>query len=149
MQMTELHFKCLLAIYHHIFWGLFWGLPIFWDRLYIHRYTPEIPEPTCTILILAWGWICGSSSFPRNQNTLGSSGAYGSACTAIWAWRQTSAKCPTVRKDSEHIWFAFIFVCADGKNPKTLKFSLMADNAITRGGKGGLESLVYICGYIL
>ena len=50
------------------------------------------------------------------------------------------------RKDHERICFSFIFTCAVGKNPKTPKLSPMAVNAITRGGIGGLGSLVYICG---
>ena len=37
--------------------------------------------------------------------------------------------------------------CVRGRqNPKTPKLSFMADAAITRGGIGGVGSLVYICG---
>ena len=39
-----------------------------------------------------------------------------------------------------------VFACVVGKNQKTPKLSPMADDAITRGGIGGLGSLVYICG---
>ena len=36
------------------------------------------------------------------------------------------------------------FVCRVGKNPKTPKLNPMADDAITLGSIGGLESVVYI-----
>ena len=52
----------------------------------------------------------------------------------------------TTRKDRERICCAFAFVCVIGKNLKTPKLSPMADDAITRGGIGGLGSLVYIYG---
>ena len=60
---------------------------------------------------------------------------------------KTHVKCCMARKDRERIGFAFVFVCVVGKNPKTPKLSPIADDAITRGGIGGLGSLVYICGF--
>ena len=57
-----------------------------------------------------------------------------------------SNKRKIAREDCERICLSFIFACVVGKNPKTPKLSPMTDNAITRGGIGGLESLVYICG---
>ena len=39
------------------------------------------------------------------------------------------------------------FACMVGKNPKTLKLSPMANDAITRGGIGNLVSLVYLCSH--
>ena len=50
-----------------------------------------------------------------------------------------------VCEDRERICFAFISACVVGKNPKTPKLSPMADDTMTRGGIGGLGSLVYIC----
>ena len=50
------------------------------------------------------------------------------------------------REDCGRISFASVFAWVVGKNPKTPKLSHMADNAFTRGGIGGLRSLVYICG---
>ena len=50
-----------------------------------------------------------------------------------------------VCKDHGCIGFAFAFECVIAKNLKTPKLSPMADSAITRGGIGGLGSLVYIC----
>ena len=47
-----------------------------------------------------------------------------------------------------YAWFCIVFVCVYGKNPNTPKLSPMADNTITRGGTGGLGSLVYICGFV-
>ena len=44
---------------------------------------------------------------------------------------------------------AFVFACVGGKNSKTPKLSLMADDVITQGGTGGLGSLVYIGWLIL
>ena len=58
--------------------------------------------------------------------------------------KQVQKRC-TSGKDHEHICFAFIFVCVVGKNLKSPKLSPMADDAITRGGIGGLVSLVHIC----
>ena len=51
-------------------------------------------------------------------------------------------------EDCERICFLFVFACVVNKNPKTPKLSPMAGDAITRGGIGGLGSLVYICGSI-
>ena len=42
------------------------------------------------------------------------------------------------------VCFAFVFACIVGKNQKTPKLSPMADDATTRGGIGGLGSLVYL-----
>ena len=58
---------------------------------------------------------------------------------------KTRIKFCTARKDREHICFAVAFTCVVSKNPKTPKFSPMADNAITLGGIGSLVSLLYIC----
>ena len=49
-----------------------------------------------------------------------------------------------MREDRERIFFAFNFGCFVGKNPKTPKLSLMADDPVTLGGIGGLGSLVYM-----
>ena len=70
-----------------------------------------------------------------------------SACTAVWAWRQSSVKSRVARKDHKRIYFAFALACVVGKNLKSppKKLSPMADHAITRGGIGSLVSLVYIC----
>ena len=55
-----------------------------------------------------------------------------------------------VREDRERICFWFIFACVvNWQKPKTPKFSLIADDAISWGGIGGLRSLVYICGITL
>ena len=47
-------------------------------------------------------------------------------------------------KDRKHVLFAF-FVCGR-QRPEYPNWSSMADKAITRGGIGGLGSLVLICG---
>ena len=49
-------------------------------------------------------------------------------------------------EDHGRIGFMSVFECMVGKNLKTPKLSSMVDNAITRGGIGGLGSLMYICG---
>ena len=56
-----------------------------------------------------------------------------------------NVKCRMAREDREHICLAFIFGCVVGKSPKTPKLSPTADDAITRGGIGGLGSPVYVC----
>ena len=69
------------------------------------------------------------------------------ACTEGLAWKQSHAKSRTAREDRKRIFcFAFSFTCVVRKNPKTPKMSPMADDAITRGGKGSLVSPLYICG---
>ena len=50
------------------------------------------------------------------------------------------------RKDRGHICIVFVFAYLADKNPKTLNLSPMANDAITRGGIGGLGSPVYIYG---
>ena len=40
---------------------------------------------------------------------------------------------------------AFVFVCVVGKKTEDPELSTVADDAITRGYIGGLESLVFIC----
>ena len=71
------------------------------------------------------------------------------ACTVV---SHTDAKSGMVREDCERSCFTFIFGyvvgifgCMVCKNQETPKLSSMADDAITRGGIGGLGSLVYIC----
>ena len=49
-----------------------------------------------------------------------------------------------MHKDCRCICFAFEFACVVGKNHKTFNMSPMVDNAITRGGIGGLGTPVYI-----
>ena len=56
---------------------------------------------------------------------------------------KTCLKRCAAQEDCEHICFAI--ACVVGKNPKTPKLRLIADDAITRGGLGSLVSLVYIC----
>ena len=58
---------------------------------------------------------------------------------------KTFVKHCLAHEDSGRLGFAFVFVCMGGKNPKTLKLSPRADDAITQGGIGGLGFLVYIC----
>ena len=45
-------------------------------------------------------------------------------------------------------WFCTCFCVHRWQKPEDPKLSPMADNTITRGGTGGLVSLVYICGPI-
>ena len=67
------------------------------------------------------------------------------ACIAVWEWRQTSAKTLHSALRSWTHLFCVHFACVVGKKPTT-KLSPMADDPITRGGIGGLVSLVFICG---
>ena len=62
-------------------------------------------------------------------------GREGKICIKGCAWRE----------DCERICFAFALACVVGKNPKTPKFSPMADDTITQGSIGSLVSLVCIC----
>ena len=59
---------------------------------------------------------------------------------------KTGVKRSMACEDRGRIGFAFVFACMVGKNQKTPKLSPMADDAITQKGKGGLGSLVYVCG---
>ena len=96
---------------------------------------------TCAILIPAWGWIGGLGVSPVIKITwFIRCVCYLHTCTstAIWVWRQTSAKCCTARKDRECVYVV-------GKNLNTPKLSPIGDDAIP-WGVGSLESLVYICG---
>ena len=61
------------------------------------------------------------------------------ACT-IWAWRKKMLHC--ARRSWTHL-FCIHFAYVIGKDPKTHKLSPAADNAITRGGIGGLGSVTY------
>ena len=99
-----------------------------------HRYTPKIPEPVTfrfflVIKITAVRQVRMSLHLPRSKHE-----------------DKTCVKRYMADEDREHIGFAFVFACAVGKTPKTPKLNLMADEAITQGGIGGLGSLVYICG---
>ena len=82
-----------------------------------------------------WGAKC-FLGISCNQNNYGSSGAY---VTCIYC-SLSSLKINTARKDHGRIWFAFVFACVVGKNPKTPNLSPMADDAIMRSG----ISLVYL-----
>ena len=103
--------------------------------------TPEIPEPAPS-LFRHGVQIGGLHVFSLNQNNCCSSGAYVTASTSVCREDKTCVKCRMESKDRGHIGLA----CVVGKNPKTPKFSSMADDDITRGSIGGLGSLVYICG---
>ena len=70
------------------------------------------------------------------------------ACTAVWAWKQTSAKCCTAREDRERISLRLFLCVWSAKTPPPLSPKPKGDYAITWGGIGGLGSLVHICGAI-
>ena len=88
----------------------------------------------CAILIPARGSNCGSLGFSNNQNNRGSSGAYVTCSLSV----KTNTR--------KTLQLFCVCSCMWSANPKTPELSPMADDAIPRGGIGGLGSLVYICG---
>ena len=107
-----------------------------------HRYRPEIPDPAQ--VILAWGWIWGSSGFSRNQNNRGSSGACVTCMNHDLGVKTNKRKNAAWRAKIVNAFVLRLFLyvwCAKTWRPPNWAH----DDTITRGDIGGLVSLVYIC----
>ena len=112
---------------------------------WMHRSIYTGDPRTCAILISAWGSNWGSLAFSRYQNTRGLSGVYATCIYCDLSVKINRHKTPHGAWRAWAHLFCICFQCVIGKNPKTPNLSPMANNAITRGGRG-LGSPVYIYG---
>ena len=105
-----------------------------------HRYRQEIPEPALSN-IQAWCSNWGYSDFPAIKITaIHQVRMYCSLSVKINMWEK--------RHGLAKIVDAFclpLFPCVVSKNSNTSNWRSMAEDAITLGGIGVLESPVYIC----
>ena len=99
----------------------------------------------CAIFVPAWGSNWGSSGFSRNQNNRRSSGAHVTCIYCGLSVKINTRKTPHGAQRSWTHLYCICFARMVGKNPKTPNLSPMADDAITRGDKGGLGSSACIC----
>ena len=125
------------------------------DDLWLHIWWGHMCDSTIDIhlrsqnlhhLDSGMGLKLGSSDFSRNQNYRGSSGAHVTCIYCGLSVKINTCKCRTAFKDRGNICIAYVFGVCGRQNPKTPHLSPMADDAITRGGIGGLGSPVYIYG---
>ena len=85
------------------------------------------------------GLKLGVFGFSHNQNSHGSFGAYVTCIYCGLSVKINLRKIPHGARRSWAYFFAFVFACVVGKNPKIPNLSPMADNATTQGSMQGLD----------